>query len=287
LALMLSRVSLLPKKLGRRWFAAAAAELQTFQVGDKVLYVDPKTTTHKINPYEQDDSLGDFYRDHKIYTKNWYEQTFGTVIDIDEKSKLVKVDFDQFNSAGSYITGTWDVNPSMLSKVQFQTIHDVKMNTFDGKPFNTESLKGKVVVILDLEDRQCPKDSSWLKLKRMYLKFKARKGDEFVLLFFPHWNFDQNEEWLSKKLGLPLGEGVHLMQKLPCNGAQTQPAFQFLKQYNPGRVDWRITQAGASTNGWNGVKWILDKNGAVSQKLLGGSWTKCIAALEAESSKVE
>lgn len=277
---MIRRFTSLPLVGGRRWFAATAPieEPSKFNPGDMVCWIDSGMVQHRILPYEQE-NLGA----HNVMPvnprKNWYNQIFGTVKSIDEKTKLVTVNFDQ-NGRGAYATGTWEVEENMLQRMD-STIHDVPMFTHDGNPFDTEVLKDKVVLLLDMEDRQMPKATSWLKLKRMYLDFKKRAPrDEIVILFFPHWHNDQPAEWFSEQLGLPLEESVYVMKKAWCNGKDTQPVYSFLKQFHPGRVDWRYTQAGSSTIGWHGVKWVLDRKGRVAEKILGGSWGKAMLVID-------
>jgi len=288
---MIRRLVAIPVAGGTRFFSVYAAPVASeapakvkaaavttepppakFNPGDLVSWVDKKSVQHKIVPFEQN------YHDKVYpmrYDKDWYDQIFGTVISFDEETKLVKVNFNQ-NGEAAYATGTWDVAEDMLRSCACPTIHDVpQMYTHDAKAFDTKVLQGKVVLMLDMEDRQMPSATCWIKLKRMYLKYKERgPKDEIAIMFFPHWNNNQPVEWFEKQLGLPFAEhNIFVMKKLACNGIHTQPVYQFLKQFFHGRVDWRYNQAYAKTGGWNSPKFLLDRNGKCVDKILGGSWS--------------
>jgi len=287
---MIRRLVSIPVAGGTRLFSVYAAPVTTrtpakavsaavptqpptkFNPGDLVTWIDKKTIQHKVVPFEQMAYDAVYPMDHE---KSWYNQIFGTVISIDEETNLVKVDFDQ-NGKAAYATGTWDVEQDMLRRVAYSTIHDVpQMYTHDAQAFDTKVLQGKVVLILDMEDRQMPSATCWIKLMRMYLKYKERgPKEEIAIMFFPHWNNDQPAEWFEKQLGLPFAdENIFVMKKLACNGIHTQPVYQFLKQFFAGRVDWRYNQAYAKTGGWNSPKFVLDRNGKCVDKILGGSWS--------------
>jgi len=275
---MIRRFTSLPLAGGRRWFAAtAAATPSKFAPGDSVFWIDTKVVQHKRVPFARETS------EHNMeeHVRSEFNRQFGTVVSVDEETKLVKVNFDQ-NGQGAFATGTWDCEEKMLSKIESDTIYDIKMFTHDDKPFDTSVLKGKVVMMLDMEDRQMASPASWKKLRQMYLKFKERgPNDQIAIMFFPHWNNSQPAEWFAKQLGLELEkESIFVMKKLPCNGPDTQPAYQWLKTYYPGRVDWRYSQANASTVGWNAPRWILNREGKVVEKLLGGNWTKCFYLID-------
>jgi len=280
---MIRRFASLPLG-GKRWFAATATS--KFNPGDLVCWVDNKMIAHKVMPKEQVDWFLQYPVNRQDDNKNWYKQIFGTVISVDEETKLVKVNFDQ-NGVGAYATGTWDVEEKFIQRINYSSLYDVEMFTHDGKKFDSKKIKDKIVLILDMEDSQMPKATCWLNLKRMYLNFKESK-EGVAIMFFPHWNNNKPAEWFSKQLGVSLEEeDVFVMKKLPCNGDNTQPAFRFLKQYHPGRVDWRHTQAGATTGGWNAPRWILDKKGRVAEKVPGGSWKQVATVIRDVQKRID
>lgn len=155
---MIRRFVSIPVAGGTRLFSASAAAATTqtsakFNPGDLVTWVDKKSVQHKVVPFEQNYFDTMYPMDHE---KSWYNQIFGTVISFDEETNLVKVDFDQ-NGEAAYATGTWDVSEDMLRRVAYSTIHDVpQMYTHDAQAFDTKKLQGKVVLMLDMEDRQMP-----------------------------------------------------------------------------------------------------------------------------------
>jgi len=273
MATMFHRVVRVPFATSRRYFAVQPA----FKVGDKVMYVDPMTVKHKQVVQEQ--------KHENLYgyvAPRWKSEFFkGTVLEeFNKETKTVKIDF---GTETYHINGVQNVKPGFLQKV-VGTLLDVKMKTFDGKDLDTTSMQGRVGVCLNVEDNAVETDYSWRRLGRIIQTFnKNPEADQPYFLIFPNFKFDKNVEFVEQKLGFNLAENnVVLMLKNDVNGSSTQPAYRFLKQFYPDRIDHRWAQRAKSTLTWCSPKFIIDRSGAVSTKVLGGPLNDLKVTIEHE-----
>lgn len=280
---MLRHFSQLPRLVQKRCFAAAAAKLA---VGDTVTYTDPKAVFHKFIYNHKDCNRN---MNQGTYSENvaaWAkENQVGMVTNVDEKTGQLTVDFGH---EGTYVTGVINnCDPKMLSK-NITSFYDVKMKTSDGKNFDMEQTKGKVVVCTNIEDAQCVKDLEWQKLGQLYKRFKSRKeSDQIIFLLFPNFKFDKSEAWVSEKLGVKFGDGFHLMEKNDINGNDTQSAYKFLKALHPGRIDWRQNEIHGVTMIWGSDQFVVGRDGRVAKKLGAGAFQNLWLACEGQIADVE
>jgi len=293
---MLRRFTRFPHLQQKRCFAAATrlvsptlrsnarevAKLPGLAVGDNVSYKDPKAVFHNYIFNHKD------FRDKETYAQNvqqWVrENQVGNVVEIDEKTGAVKVDFGY---SGTYIQGTVDCPPDMLHK-NVTSLYNLKLRTSDGNAFDIAQTKGKVVVCTNIEDAQCVRDIEWKKMASLYRRFKSRKeSDQVIFLLFPNFKFDKSEEWVSQKMGMKLGEGFHLMQWGDVNGKNLQPAYNFLTNLHQGtkgrsRVDWKQQDVYSETIVWSSTQFVVGRNGLVAKRLIPGAFKNLWLACEGE-----
>jgi len=277
---MFHRVVRVPFATSRRYFAAQPA----FKVGDKVQWVDPMVVKHKQVVQEQ--------KHENLYgyvAPKWKSEFFkGTVLEeFNKETKTIKIDF---GTEAYHINGVQNVTLDRIGFLQklVGSLLDVKMKTLDGQDLDIAPMQGRVGVCMNVEDNSVETDYSWRRLGRIIQTFnKNPVEDQPYFLIFPNFKFDKNVEFVEQKLGFKLAENnVVLMQKNDVNGSSTQPAYRFLKQFYPDRIDHRWAQRAKSTLTWCSPKFIIDRNGGVSTKVLGGPLNDLKVTVEHELLKI-
>ena len=134
-------------------------------------------------------------------------------------------------------------------------IYGIKDTTIEGKEFNTDSLKNKVVLIVNIAS-QCGYTPQLDGLETLYKKFKD-KG--FVLLGVPTNDFGGQtpeddagmKEFCSKKYNV----SFPLLKKKTVKGKEQRSLYKFLTKGTGEKYQEEVA--------WNFEKFLIDKNGVV------------------------
>lgn len=143
----------------------------------------------------------------------------------------------------------------LTSSVFAQTIYGIKEKTIDGQEFATDSLKGKVVLIVNIAS-QCGYTPQLSGLESLYQKYK---GKDFVLLGVPTNDFggqtpesdEGMKEFCSKKYNVTFP----LLNKRTVQGNEKRPLYKFLTEKTPKKLQAEV--------GWNFEKFLVNKKGEV------------------------
>jgi glutathione peroxidase len=125
--------------------------------------------------------------------------------------------------------------------------------SLQGKVINTETYKGKVVLVLNTASK-CGFTPQYEGLEKL---FKEYKDKGLVILGFPCNQFGNQEPGSEKEIseGCLVNYGVSfpMFSKVEVNGENTHPIFKYLKNELSGFPGNKIK--------WNFTKFLIDKNG--------------------------
>jgi glutathione peroxidase len=148
----------------------------------------------------------------------------------------------------------------LMSSLAFgASIYDYTMKSIDGSPVPLASLKGKLVLVVNVASR-CGYTPQYTGLEALYEKYK---GQGLVIAGFPANNFLSQEPGTDQEIktfcSTRYNVSFPLFSKISVTGDDQAPLYQFLtdKQANP------------STGGeiqWNFTKFLVDRNGKVIQR---------------------
>lgn len=132
------------------------------------------------------------------------------------------------------------------------SLHEITLNTLDGKPQSLAAYKGKVVLVVNVAS-ECGFTPQYAGLQKLYLEQKDRG---LVILGFPCNQFGgqesgsaaQIESFCQKNYGVTFP----LFEKLEVKGANQAPLYQFLT-------------AKHGEPAWNFHKYLVGKDGQVIQ----------------------
>eukprot|EP01114_Cavostelium_apophysatum_P012971 TRINITY_DN3040_c0_g1_i2.p1 TRINITY_DN3040_c0_g1~~TRINITY_DN3040_c0_g1_i2.p1 ORF type:complete len:159 (-),score=30.04 TRINITY_DN3040_c0_g1_i2:41-517(-) len=152
----------------------------------------------------------------------------------------------------------------MASEVGFfalKTLDNLK------KPFDFASMRGKVVLVVNVASR-CGKTPQYAGLQKLYQTYQP-KGLEVV--GFPCNQFgaqepgtnEQIQEFCTSKYSVTFP----IMDKIEVNGSNTSPVYMFLKR-----------MAGVNTITWNFEKFLIDRDGTVVNHYKSGDKPEDIAS---------
>jgi len=131
--------------------------------------------------------------------------------------------------------------------------YQFKATSLQGKEINTESYKGKVILVLNTASK-CGFTPQYEGLEKLYKEYKD-KG--LVILGFPCNQFGNQEPGTEKEIseGCLRNYGVSfpMFSKVNVNGENTHPIFKYLKNELKGFPGRNIK--------WNFTKFLIDKNG--------------------------
>ncbi len=142
------------------------------------------------------------------------------------------------------------------SSVFAASINGIKEKTIDGQDFSTDSLKGKVVLIVNIAS-QCGYTPQLSGLEALYQKYKSKN---FVLLGVPTNDFGGQtpeddkgmKEFCTKKYNVTFP----LLNKRTVQGKEKRPLYQVL--------------AANEDIGWNFEKFLINKKGDVVGRFKSG-----------------
>jgi glutathione peroxidase len=139
------------------------------------------------------------------------------------------------------------------------SFYDYTMKSIDGSPVPLASLKGKLVLVVNVASR-CGYTPQYTGLEALYEKYKDQG---FVIAGFPANNFLSQEPGTDQEIktfcSTKYNVSFPLFSKISVKGEDQAPLYHFLtdKQANP------------STGGeiqWNFTKFLVDRNGKVIQR---------------------
>ncbi|KAG6329788.1 hypothetical protein ID866_9300, partial [Astraeus odoratus] len=126
------------------------------------------------------------------------------------------------------------VNRSMATQSAAPSFYDLKADLPDGKVYDFQQLRGKVVLIVNVAS-QCGFTPQYKGLQALYDKYK---NQDFVILGFPCNQFGNQEPGDDASIAsfCELNHGVSfpLMKKSNVNGDNTNDVYKFLKDQKAG-----------------------------------------------------
>src|SRR5271169_2830149 len=137
-----------------------------------------------------------------------------------------------------------------------RTIYDFTLNSIDGQPTPLSSLKGKVVLLVNVASR-CGYTPQYTALESLYEKYKDRG---FVIVGIPANNFGGQEPGSNQEIKTFCSAKYHvtfpMMAKVSVKGGDITPLYAFLtdKAANP--------KTGGDI-GWNFTKFLIGSEGKV------------------------
>jgi glutathione peroxidase len=128
-----------------------------------------------------------------------------------------------------------------------KSIYDFTMNSIDGKATPLSSLKGKVVLLVNVASR-CGFTPQYSALQSVYEKYKVRG---FVIVGIPANNFGSQEPGTNEEIktfcSTKYNVTFPMMSKVSVKGGDITPLYQYLtdKAANPqtgGEIQWNFTK---------------------------------------------
>ena len=128
-----------------------------------------------------------------------------------------------------------------------KSIYDFTMNSIDGKATPLSSLKGKVVLLVNVASR-CGFTPQYSALESVYEKYKGRG---FVIVGIPANNFGSQEPGTNEEIktfcSTKYNVTFPMMAKVSVKGGDITPLYQYLtdKTANPqtgGEIQWNFTK---------------------------------------------
>lgn len=115
----------------------------------------------------------------------------------------------------------------MLFARRFMSIYNFPFKDIQGNPFNTESLKNKVVLIVNTAT-QCGGAPQLRSLQTLYDTYKDRG---LIVLGFPSNDFYQESSDNPQEVcEMNYGVKFPILEKIHVNGSNTHPLYQYLKK---------------------------------------------------------
>jgi len=137
-----------------------------------------------------------------------------------------------------------------------RTIYDFTLNSIDGQPTPLSSLKGKVVLLVNVASR-CGYTPQYTALESLYEKYKDRG---FVIIGIPANNFGAQEPGTNQEIKTFCSAKYHvsfpMMAKVSVKGSDITPLYQFL-------TDKGAHPETGGEIGWNFTKFLVGPDGKV------------------------
>lgn len=146
--------------------------------------------------------------------------------------------------------------PSTMPTTQPSGPLSFEMKDIDGKPFDLASLKGKVVMIVNVASR-CGFTPQYTGLEKLYTDYKD-KG--FVIVGVPANNFGGQEPGTNEEIKTFCSSKYMvtfpMLSKVSVKGDDKTPLYQYLtEKKTSGDFAGEIT--------WNFNKFLIDRNGQI------------------------
>jgi len=173
------------------------------------------------------------------------------------------------------VTGRRALYTTMASATSF---FDFKPKDKKGSPYDLNKLNGKVVLVVNTASK-CGFTPQFEGLEKLYKEIKGKYPNDFEIIGFPCNQFGgqdpgSNDE-IQEFCQLNYGVSFPVLGKIDVNGAQADPAFEWLKNEKPGLMGLKRVK-------WNFEKFLVGRDGKVK-----GRWasTKKPEDLKAEIEK--
>lgn len=138
-------------------------------------------------------------------------------------------------------------------------IYNFSLTLLDGTPFDTQSLRGQVVLVVNVASH-CGFTPQYAELEKLYRELEAQG---FVILAFPCNQFGAQEpgsaEDIARFCSLNYGVTFPVMQKIEVNGTHADPLYRWLKKQKSGLL-------GSEAIKWNFTKFLIDTRGQVVER---------------------
>lgn len=133
------------------------------------------------------------------------------------------------------------------------------LTLLDGTPFDSQSLHGQVVLVVNVASR-CGFTPQYAELEKLYRELEAQG---FVILAFPCNQFGAQEpgsaEEIARFCSLTYDVTFPIMEKIDVNGTQAHPLYRWLKKQKAGLL-------GSEAIKWNFTKFLIDTRGQVVER---------------------
>ena len=137
-----------------------------------------------------------------------------------------------------------------------KNIYEFPLKTLTGKAFDAETLKGKVVLIVNTASK-CGFTPQFEGLEQLHKDYSS-KG--LIILGFPCNQFGGQDpgsggeihEFCQRNYGV----SFPMMEKIEVNGDNEYPLYSYIKAEKPGPLGLKRIK-------WNFEKFLVDKNGNV------------------------
>ncbi len=156
-------------------------------------------------------------------------------------------------------TATAKAGETMSAK----SVYDFTLKTIDGKPMKLDSLKGKVVLLVNVASK-CGYTPQYTGLQEIYKKYQDQG---LVVLGVPANNFGGQEPGTEAEIKefctLKYNVTFPLTAKVSVKGADIDPLFAFL-------TDKAIHPTTGGDLSWNFNKFLIDRTGKVVERFGSG-----------------
>lgn len=140
-----------------------------------------------------------------------------------------------------------------------RTIHDIELNTIEGRPARLSEYAGQVVLAVNVASK-CGLTPQYAGLQRLYDSYHERG---FTVLGFPCNQFfgqePGSEEQISEFCSLNYGVSFPLFQKLDVKGSHRHPLYEVLSEAADGAGK-------AGDVSWNFEKFLVGRDGRVVRR---------------------
>ncbi|MGL5006779.1 MAG: glutathione peroxidase [Plesiomonas sp.] len=139
------------------------------------------------------------------------------------------------------------------------SLYDFELTELTGHPFDVQSLKGKVVLIVNVASR-CGFTQQYEGLEALYRELSSLG---LQILAFPCNQFGEQEPGAADEIIHFCTSNYNvtfpIMQKVEVNGGGSHPLFRWLKIQRPGVLGTTVIK-------WNFTKFLLDGKGNVVER---------------------
>lgn len=133
-------------------------------------------------------------------------------------------------------------------------LYDFSFDQIDGKPFDTDILKGKKVMVVNTAS-ECGLTPQYEQLEAVYEK---NGGNDFTIVGFPANNFGQQEPGTNEEITTfcqkNYGVTFPMMSKISVKGEDIHPLYEWLLSESKKKGEHEEVQ-------WNFHKFLIDKEG--------------------------
>ncbi|MGA2648965.1 MAG: glutathione peroxidase [Terracidiphilus sp.] len=140
-----------------------------------------------------------------------------------------------------------------------ESIYDFTAQLLDGSPISLESMRGKVLLIVNTAS-QCGFTPQYAGLEKLFEAYRERG---FEVLAFPCNQFGAQEPGSAAQIGSfcqeNYGVSFPVFTKIDVNGPDAHPIFRFLKASKPGFWGTRSIK-------WNFTKFLVNHEGRVVKR---------------------